>query len=236
MVIFSLGGDGSGGTKPADGAPAGGDEGMKDAGMAPGTLFRERTRENARAELKLKETGTGGGAVFNKCLEVKTLVMKMEETGKPFKLVNKNGTSFIAGAKDFPDSETKLDEFFEVATKAHKRGGSAFVGMWMESCTRMAKIKGVQQMFLWLQQRRIFLRPAKLESVQTSRIGFWKGLSPMGHSSSESEQKIKHASVQLMDSTEMETGDKQGKGGVPTLELVPATVTQDWTAGRPGAP
>jgi hypothetical protein len=98
MVIFVASGGGEGGTQPADGAHERGDVGMQDKGMEPGTLFRE----NVRVEFKLKGSG-GTGVVFNKCLEVKTLVTKMEETGHSFELISEDGKSSIAGAKDFPE-------------------------------------------------------------------------------------------------------------------------------------
>jgi hypothetical protein len=217
MVIFSSGGEGKGGKAMSSGGAAGGGQDKGSKGMEPGTLFRE----NVRIEFKLN--GSGSGAVFNKCLEVKQLVTKMDRTGQPFKLISKDGRSSIAGAKDFPEWEAQFNEFFEVTAKSHRVNSSAFVGTRMESRMQMAKIKGVQQFFLWLRQKQIFLRPTKLESVQTSRIGFWKGLSPMDHSIGESKKRIKQSVEHLMASTEMETEGQQ-EAALPSFELVSATV------------
>jgi hypothetical protein len=146
----------------------------------------------------------GAGAVFNKHAETRALIIKMEETGEPFKSLSEDGKSFIAGAKDFPELEAVFDEFFEVTTKSCKGRSSAFVGMRMDSRMKMVKIKGIQKMFLWLRQQQIFLRPTKLEPVPASRVGLWKRLSPMDHSIGASEQKIKEALASAM-SSRMET-------------------------------
>jgi hypothetical protein len=104
--------------------------------MEPGTVFHK----NIRVEFK-KDVGV----VFDKCAEIKTLVVKMEETGEAFKLMSKDGKSLIMEAKDFPESEAVFNDFFEATTKTHKRTSNAFVGMRMACRAKMVKIKGVRE-------------------------------------------------------------------------------------------
>jgi hypothetical protein len=152
MVIFSVGGDGSGGAKQGEGGTAGAD-GALGKDMVAGVMFRE----NARAKFEKK-----AGEAFDKHSEVWSLVVKMEETGEAFELESLGGKAFITGGKDFPETEAELDKLFEVMTKSCNRSSSAFVGTRTVSRTKMARTKGVQKMFVWLRQRQIFVRPTKL--------------------------------------------------------------------------
>jgi hypothetical protein len=151
------------------------------------------------------------GAVFNKRAETRALAEKVEET---FKIMSKGGKSSTTGAKGFPELEAAFDEFFEVAMKPRKQSSSVFVGMRLASQMKMAKIKGVQTTLLWLRQKL-----------------------PMGHSTGESEQKIKQALAEAMeDKDEMETSG-QAKAGTsaPSFELVPAAAMRAGPTPKTGA-
>jgi hypothetical protein len=116
MVVFAAVGEGQGGGDPAVGDHGGGEQ----AGevMEPCTFFHE----NIRVEFK-----KGIGMVFNKCAEAQALLVKMEETGEPFKLMSKDGKSFIAGAKNFLESEVVFNKLFDTtsAREAHPMAENA---------------------------------------------------------------------------------------------------------------
>jgi hypothetical protein len=68
------------------------------------------------------------GVMFGERVEVKALVVKVEETKKASKLMSKDGKSFITGASDFPE----LEEIFHRKWKVNMQGRRKSVGAGLE--------------------------------------------------------------------------------------------------------
>jgi hypothetical protein len=96
-----------GGEVVSQGGSGGDGSGMKEGGGGPGGMVSCMVSREFCVEFK-----KGTDEAFDKHAEVRALVVKMEETGEPFKLESQDGKEFITGGRISLKQRLIFDKFF----------------------------------------------------------------------------------------------------------------------------